>query len=128
MRCVMKYPWFDDYCLAKSGATKDYKAEWEAERFFLGDKIFCLKYADKSGKPIISLKCEPAFGHMLREQYAPHIVPGYHMNKEHWNSVYIDGDVPDGILKQMIDMSYSLVLASLTKKRRQQLLGGPYIS
>lgn len=120
----MSYPWFDDYCLTKAGAAKDYKAEWEAERFFLGGKLFAIKHTDKHGRPIISLKCEPAFGHMLREQYAPHIVPGYHMNKEHWNSVYIDGGVPDGILKQMADMSYLLVLASLTRKQRQQLVEG----
>jgi predicted DNA-binding protein (MmcQ/YjbR family) len=53
-----------------------------------------------------------------------HIVTGYYMNKEHWNSVYLDVDVPDAILKQMIDMSYDLVFNSLSKKLQKQILSG----
>lgn len=123
----MKYPWFIEYCLSKKGAEKDFNVEWEATRYFVGGKIFALQGKDKAKKEIINLKCEPAFGQVLRSQY-PDIVPGYHMNKEHWNSVYSEGHVPDDILKQMIDMSYSLVLGSLSKKRQKEILGESLLS
>jgi predicted DNA-binding protein (MmcQ/YjbR family) len=119
----MKYKWFDDYCVSKKGVEKDYKVEWEATRFMIGGKIFAMKGGDKDKKPIITLKCEPLFGQLLREQHE-HIVAGYYMNKEHWNSVYIQGDVPDDILKQMVDMSYELVLNTLSKKVHKSLLEG----
>ena len=65
----MKYPWFDKYCLSKQGAIRDYKAEWEATRYLIGGKMFVMQGEDKDKKPIITLKCEPSFGQMLREKY-----------------------------------------------------------
>lgn len=118
----MKYEWLDNYCLSKIGATKDFKVEWDATRYLLGEKMFAMQCGDKEKKPIITIKCEPLFGQHLREQYE-HIVAGYYMNKEHWNSVYLEGDVPDNVLKQMIDMSYELVLASLSKKKQKEIVG-----
>lgn len=117
----MKYEWLDDYCISKKGVEKDYKVEWEATRYMIDGKIFVLKGGDKYKKEIITVKCEPSFGQMLRSQYED-IVAGYHMNKEHWNSVYVDGDVPDDIVKQMIDMSYELVLKSLSKKKQNEII------
>jgi predicted DNA-binding protein (MmcQ/YjbR family) len=117
----MKYGWIDEYCLAKNGAEKDFKIEWNAIRYLIGGKMFALQGGDKYEKPIITLKCIPPFGETLRKEYE-HIVAGYYMNKEHWNSVYLDGDVPDAILKQMIDMSYDLVFTSLSKKLQKQYL------
>ncbi|CFX31028.1 Uncharacterised protein YjbR [Syntrophomonas zehnderi OL-4] len=117
----MKYGWIDEYCLAKHGAEKDFKIEWNAIRYLIGGKMFALQGGDKYEKPIITLKCIPPFGETLRKEYK-HIVAGYYMNKEHWNSVYLDGDVPDAVLKQMIDMSYDLVFNSLSKKLQRQLL------
>lgn len=116
----MKYEWMDEYCLSKKGAEKDFKAEWEAIRYLIGGKMFAMQGGDKDNKAIITLKCEPVFGQALRQQYE-HIIPGYYMNKEHWNSVYLDGDVPDEILRQMIDMSYELVLKSLSKKAQKEI-------
>lgn len=116
----MKYEWIDEYCLSKKGAKKDYKIEWEATRYLIGGKMFALQGGDKEQKPIITLKCEPMFGQYLREQHQ-HIIAGYYMNKEHWNSVYLDGDVPDDVLRQMIDMSYELVLNSLSKKIQKDI-------
>ncbi|SHJ90807.1 Predicted DNA-binding protein, MmcQ/YjbR family [Hathewaya proteolytica DSM 3090] len=117
----MKYQWIDEYCLSKKGVEKDFKVEWNVTRYRIGEKMFAMQGGDKYNKSIITLKCEPSFGRALREQNE-NIVPGYYMNKEHWNSVYLDGDVPDDILKQMIDMSYELVLNSLSKKCRENLL------
>ncbi len=118
----MKYKWMDEYFLAKKSVQKDFKVEWNATRYFIGGKMFAMQGGDKYNKPIITLKCEPMFGRMLRETYKD-IIPGYYMNKEHWNSVYLEGDVPDDILKQMIDMSYSLVLGSLSKKAQAEING-----
>lgn len=119
---ILKYEWFDEYCLSKKGASKDFKIEWEATRYLIGGKMFAMAGGDKYNKKILTLKCEPAFGELLRVEY-PHIVPGYYMNKEHWNSVYLEGDVPDDVLKQMIDMSYNLVLNSLSKKMAKEIIG-----
>lgn len=116
----MKYQWFDEYCLSKRGVEKDYKVEWEATRYMIRGKMFAMVGRDKNKKEIITLKCDPQFGKALREEYE-HIVPGYYMNKEHWNSVYIDGDVPDDVLKQMTDMSYQLILESLSKKVQKEI-------
>lgn len=117
----MKYEWMDGHCLSKKGAVKDFKVEWDATRYLIGGKMFAMQGGDKEKKPIITLKCEPPFGQFLRSEHS-HIVPGYYMNKEHWNSVYLEGDVPDDVLKQMIDISYELVLNSLSKKLQKEIM------
>lgn len=116
----MKYEWLDEYCLAKRGSQKDFKVEWDATRYLIGGKMFALQGGDKNHKAIITLKCEPQFGQLLRSQYED-IIPGYYMNKEHWNSVYLDGAVPDEVLKDMIDMSYELIFNSLSKKIQREI-------
>ena len=118
----MKYDWMDAYCLSKTGAEKEYKIEWDAVRYMVGDKMFVLTGCDKEGAPLITLKADPATGQMLRQQYKD-IVPGYYMNKQHWNSVYVQGDVPDDVLRRMIDESYALVLGGLSAKKRREVLG-----
>ncbi len=118
----MKYEWIDGHCLAKKGTVKDFKVEWDATRYLIGGKMFAMQGGDKEKKGIITLKCEPPYGRFLRTEYQ-HIIAGYYMNKEHWNSVYLDGDVPDNVLKQMIDISYELVFNSLSKKLQKEILG-----
>ena len=120
----MKYTWFDEYCLSKTGAEKDYKTEWQSFRYLIRDKMFVMHTHDKEGKEILSLKLEPSHGKLLREQYEGDIVPGYYMNKEHWNSVYVDGNVPDDCLRDMVDRSYELILGGFSKKAHQEILGG----
>lgn len=117
----MKYEWLDKYCLAKQGAEKDYKIEWQATRYILKGKMFAMQGGDKEGIPIITLKLEPSFGTFLRSQYKD-IVPGYYMNKEHWNSLYLGGNVPDKVLQEMIDQSYQLVFNSLSKKMQNKIV------
>ena len=117
------YPWLGDFCLAQPTATTDYQPEWEATRYLIGGKMFAMFGGDKHGKPIATLKLDPIFGSSLREQYEC-IIPGYYMNKEHWNSLYLDGNVPDDIVKTMVRESYQLVLKSLSKKLQNELLGG----
>ncbi|HEX3038075.1 MAG TPA: MmcQ/YjbR family DNA-binding protein [Oscillospiraceae bacterium] len=116
----MKYEWLDEYCLSKQGAQKDYKLEWQATRYMVRGKMFAMQGGDKSGTPIITLKLEPSFGSLLRSQYKD-IIPGYYMNKEHWNSLYLGGNVPDKVLKEMIDQSYQLIFNSLSKKVQKEI-------
>lgn len=117
----MNYEWLDDYCLSKKGVEKDYKLEWEATRYMIKGKMFLMQGGDKEGKPIITVKLEPMHGVLLRNEYND-IIPGYYMNKEHWNSVYIEGNVPDNIVRDMIDESYQLIFGSLSKKIQSEIL------
>ncbi|SMP66653.1 MmcQ/YjbR family DNA-binding protein [Anoxynatronum buryatiense] len=116
------YEWLDAYCLGRPAAEKDYKEEWGVDRYQVGGKMFGMLGHDNEGRHILTLKCEPSFGQHLRATY-PEIRPGYYMNKEHWNSVDLDGQVPSEVLRQMIDMSHELIVSSLSKKKQRELLG-----
>ena len=116
-----KYGWLSEYCLSHPGVTTDYQVEWQATRYHIGGKMFAMCAADKAGKPIITLKLEPNFGELLRQQYE-HIVPGYYMNKQHWNSLYLEGDVPDDVVRDMVKEAYRLVFKSLSKKLQNEIL------
>ena len=116
----MKYTWIDDYCMAKEGTEKEYKEEWKALRYMICDKMYVLMCNDNAGNAIMTVKLEQPYGEHLRNQYSD-IVPGYYMNKQHWNSLDLNGDVPDDVVKNMLDQSYSLVRASLSQKLLKQL-------
>lgn len=117
----MKYDWIDKHCLDKKGVEKDYKAEWEATRYMIKGKMFAMQGNHKDGKPIITMKLEPVFGQMLRQQYKD-IIPGYYMNKEHWNSVYLEGEVPEDVLEDMLNKSYLILLNSFSKKIQGEIV------
>ena len=118
----MRYAWIDQYLLDKPGVSKDFKREWNWIRYMLGDKLFCAVCLDDAGQPyFITLKLVPAEGDLLRQQYED-IIPGFYMNKQHWNSIKPDGAVPDELMKHMLDQSYSLILNSFSKKRQQEIL------
>lgn len=116
-----KYTWLDEYLSSKTAARKDFKVEWQWHRYLIKDKMFAAICTFDSGRKIVTLKCEPNVGIMLREQHED-IIPGYYMNKEHWNSVYLDGNVPDEVIKNMCDMSHQLIFKSFSKKAQQELL------
>lgn len=118
----MKYVWIDAFLLSKNGVTKDFKAEWNWIRYQIGGKMFAAICLDADNHPhYITLKLDPAEGEFLREQYED-IIPGYYMNKTHWNSVRADGAVPDELLKDMLDKSYQLVLSGFSKKKQNEIL------
>lgn len=120
----MKYPWIDEFLIKKPGVAKDFKKEWNWIRYQIGGKMFAAVCLDEKDEPYyITLKLEPSEGDFLRQQYED-IVPGYYMNKVHWNSVKPDGEVPDDLLKDMLDQSYRLVLGGLSKKKQQEIMGG----
>lgn len=116
----MKYEWLDEFCRSLLGAEKDFKEEWNTTRYMIHGKMFAMQGGDKEGRPIITLKLEPSMGEMLRQQYED-VIPGYYMNKEHWNSVYLEGNVPDDVPKEMIDRSHQLILSCLPKKVQKEI-------
>lgn len=119
----MKYLWIDHYLMQKIGVTKDFKQEWQWTRYLIGEKMFAAVCKNEEGKDtLITLKLAPADGDFLRQQYED-IIPGYYMNKIHWNSIKTDGGVPNELLKDMLDQSYQLVLHGLSKKRQKEITG-----
>jgi len=106
------------YCLEKKGVTEGFPFGETALVFKVAGKIFCLTNLD--GDLSVNLKNDPEKNIELRERY-PAVKPGYHMNKQHWNTVEIDGTIPDNRLKQLIDDSYELIVKSLSRKQKEEL-------
>lgn len=107
------------YCLAKPAVFEDYPFGPEALVFKVKSKLFAiLGTEDRVGR--INLKCDPDQAVALRDIF-PAVIPGYHMNKRHWNTVILDGSIPVSEIERMIDHSYTLVVKSLTKAERQPL-------
>lgn len=116
----MRYTWLDDYLMTKPGVVKNTE-NWNWVRYMVGGKMFAAVCLDEQDKPYyITLKLEPPEGEFLRQQYAD-IHPGYYMNKQHWNSVKPDGQVPDDLLRSLLDKSYALIFAGLTKKLQREI-------
>ena len=119
----MKYPWLREYCASHKGALEEYKAEWEVIRFMLKDKMFIMIGGDNQGREIITLKLAPSNGEALRAEFKD-VRPGHYMNKIHWNSIDLNGSVPNEVLKKAIDESYELVLNGLSRKAREEIING----
>ena len=108
--------------MQKPGVTKNTE-NWNWVRYMIGDKMFLAVCLDDRDKPYyITLKLDPLDGEFLRQQYED-IIPGYYMNKIHWNSIKPDGKVSDDLMKEMVDKSYDLILKSFSKKKQQEILG-----
>lgn len=119
----MKYTWIDGYLLEKKGVKKDFKEEWQWTRYMIDNKMFAAICKNEAGEDaLITLKLDPLEGDLLRQQYTD-IIPGYYMNKVHWNSIKADGEVPDDLLKDLLDKSYNLILGGLSKKRQKEITG-----
>lgn len=119
----MRYTWMDEFLLSKNGVTKDLQKDWNWIRYQIGGKMFAAICLGEKNEPYyITLKLEPAEGDFLRSQYED-IIPGYYMNKTHWNSIMPDGEVPDDLLKDLLDKSYQLVLSGFSKKKQIQIAG-----
>lgn len=95
-----------EYCISKKGTTESLPFGDDTLVFKADGKIFALVNLD--GDLSINLKCDPAYAMELRERY-PSVTPGYHMNKKHWNTVLLDGTVPDKEVFSWIDHSYDLI-------------------
>jgi predicted DNA-binding protein (MmcQ/YjbR family) len=109
---------FRHYCLQKKGVTESCPFGPDTLVFKVMDKMFTL--TNLKGDFRINLKSLPEKAVQLRERY-PAVQPGYHMNKKHWNTIYIDGSIEDDLLLEWIDESYNLVVASLPSKTKEKL-------
>jgi predicted DNA-binding protein (MmcQ/YjbR family) len=113
-----------DYCLSKKGVTEHFPFDEETLVFKVGGKMFALSSLIEweKGNPSVNLKCNPEYAEELRAEYDD-IKPGWHMSKIHWNTIKINREVPDSLIKELIDHSYDLVFKSLTKKIQLEVLG-----
>jgi len=108
-----------NYCLNKKEVTESFPFGDSTLVFKVKEKIFLL--VNITDSPLwFNVKCDPEKAEELREQYHD-VRPGYHMNKKHWNTVFITGNIPEKIVKKMIDDSYMLVIESLPAKVKAAL-------
>ncbi len=109
---------FREFCLSLPATSEDLPFDETSLVFKVGKKMFALTDLEK---PFwINLKCDPAKAIELREQH-PAVRPGYHMNKKHWNTIEVDGSVPDSLLRQWTKESYELVIKGMTRKERESI-------
>ncbi|MES2679311.1 MAG: MmcQ/YjbR family DNA-binding protein [Bacteroidota bacterium] len=112
-----------EYCLGKASAEESFPFGEDTLVFKVGGKIFLLASLDAA--PLqFNAKCEPLKAIELREKHSS-VLPGYHMNKAHWNTIVCDGSVVKKTILNWIDDSYNLVLNSLPKKIKETVLKGP---
>jgi predicted DNA-binding protein (MmcQ/YjbR family) len=109
---------FQTYCLQKKGSHEDFPFGDDTLVMKVLGKIFAL--ANLDGPMRINLKCDPEKAVDLREQF-PSVRQGYHMDKKHWNTIDMDGSVPDFLIREWIDHSYELVVAKLPLKLKKEL-------
>jgi predicted DNA-binding protein (MmcQ/YjbR family) len=108
------------FCLSFNEAVEDFPFSPEISVFKVLGKMFALSWID--ARPLkVNLKCDPEDAVRLREEYPELIIPGYHMNKRHWNTVRLDGGLPDRLVRELIEDSYDLVVAGLPRAERLRL-------
>jgi predicted DNA-binding protein (MmcQ/YjbR family) len=110
---------FRTYCLQKNGVTESFPFDNNTLVFKVLDKMFALTSLDLVDFKI-SLKCNPNRSIELRERYYQ-IISAYHMNKKHWNTILVNSEFPKDLLIELIDHSYDLVVAKMTKKNKSLL-------
>lgn len=112
-----------EYCLSKKGVTEHFPFDEDTLVFKVGGKMFALASLSQweKGEPSVNLKCDPEQAEELRAEYDD-IKPGYHMSKVHWNTVAVNREVPDSLIKELIDHSYELVFKSLSKKIQKEII------
>ncbi|MGN6181565.1 MAG: MmcQ/YjbR family DNA-binding protein [Mucilaginibacter sp.] len=107
-----------DHCLQLHGVTEDFPFGEDTLVFRVAGKIFLLIGLAEANR--FNVKCNPELAAELRERYNE-VKPGYHMNKKHWNTVYMDGLLTDKQLCEMINHSYNLIFKSLPKKVQEEI-------
>jgi len=129
----MTYQQAEKYLLSKPEACVDYPFGDDIKVFKVKNKMFATLALGKMGKGNaegvegdkedwwMNLKCDPDEAVMLRDIF-PSIIPGYHMNKRLWNTIILDGSIPQGEIERMIDNSFKLVVSKMTKKDQQSIL------
>jgi len=115
------------YLLKKPESHQSFPFGENVEIFKVKNKMFATLAIGKMGKGYgektdwwMNLKCDPEEAVMLRDIF-PSVIPGYHMNKRHWNTIILDGSIPRGELERMIDNSFKLVVSKMTKKEQASI-------
>ncbi|OIJ90922.1 MmcQ/YjbR family DNA-binding protein [Streptomyces colonosanans] len=108
------------FCLSFNAVVEDFPFNPETSVFKVQGRLFALTNLD--AQPLkVNLKCDPEDAVRLRGEYEGLIVPGWHMNKRHWNTVTVDGKLPDGLVRELVEDSYDLVVAGLPRADRLRL-------
>ncbi len=110
---------FRNYCLSFKGTTEELPFDEKTLVFKVLGKIFVLTNIDLFEN--INIKCDPEIAIELREQYEE-VLPGYHMNKKHWNTVKVNTSISDDLIYKWVEDSYRLVVKNMTKKMKSQLI------
>ena len=123
----MRYEWLDEYLLSLPGAEKDYKPEWGWFRYMVRGKLFAAvcspgpEHRTYGGHDLVNLKCDPAEAGLLRARY-PDILPGFYTDKRNWIVCFLDGGLPDEVLRDLCAGSHRLILEKLPKYVQRELL------
>ncbi|NCT74658.1 MAG: MmcQ/YjbR family DNA-binding protein [Chitinophagaceae bacterium] len=104
-----------EYCLSKPGTEETFPFGPDTLVYKVNGKIYLLAGLDEQPARF-NVKCDPDKAIELRDEY-PAVLPGYHMNKKHWNTIILDGSITDRLLKEWIDHSYELVNKTVTRKK-----------
>ncbi len=115
----MNYEQARQYLLSKPEAIEDFPFGFDVAVMKIHRRMFAT-LAQRDDTTSMNLKCDPHEALILRDIF-PAVLPGYHMNKRHWNTVQLDGSVPAGEIQRMIDNSYALVVRGLTRAQRRAL-------
>ena len=107
------------YCLTLPLVREDYPFGPDVQVFKIKEKLFALM-TTRQGIERVNLECDPEEAIILREIFED-VIPDYHMNKMHWNTIILNGSIPEGEIKRMIDRSYCLVVKKLKKRDRESL-------
>ncbi|HHJ11403.1 MAG TPA: MmcQ/YjbR family DNA-binding protein [Bacteroidetes bacterium] len=110
-----------EYCISKMGVTEELPFDENTLVFKVMGKMFLLIDIEKANS--INIKCDPLKAIELRERY-PEVLPGWHMNKRHWNTIFLDGSLPEDLIFTWIDDSYDLVVAGLPVRLQKKLKQG----
>ena len=120
MAGILSFEELKEKLLIYKKATMDFPFDDITPVFKVMNKMFALISIDSD--PLrMNLKCDPDEAQALRSLHKA-IIPGYHMNKRHWNSIILDGSIPEPLIDEMIDHSYELVVKGLKKADREQLI------
>ncbi|WP_194850265.1 MmcQ/YjbR family DNA-binding protein [Nonlabens antarcticus] len=119
----MEVDQLQEYCLANKGITEEMPFDNYTITFKVMGKIFMLLSLERweRGEPAVNVKCDPQKAIELREQYDGDVTSAWHMNKKHWNTIFLNKSVDDPTVFKWIDHSYELVVSGLTKKLQADL-------
>lgn len=109
------------FCLSKPSVTESFPFDDKTLVFKVANKMFALCSLE-SESLTVNLKCDPERAIQLREEFGELIIPGFHMNKKHWNTVSIDNGLDQNLVVELINHSYDLVVKSLPKKLRDNII------